>query len=496
MTDSEDLPSLPQRIVIPRSGELSTKYMDQDHDVFTRLASYAVAEKNNRNNSARDSVELNEELMQNLKLDSDSESSQSGNYIPYHLSRAENYESDPLSDEISLVAAVNSGLNKNAGGSHTYSVGCSEHGKDEKLTNFLHQRLCTNTHLRRDVAQAESSTKNMNNNASGSNTRKQYSKYYLPEDDVDVSHYGCHVQSSKRSGYLPAMECPHKTKEVQCPRCGHKKPDLNIRDVKFAYWMPPPQRVIIMPPGYKHNIDTSGVLFRYSGMMGGKRTMDPNPSPASTPDSSRRFQMKHQLGSTDVIKLVHNTNYAAVPNLPEIGRDKRFFDIRKPNRDMQVKVTAKDTGSRGYVSAKESNHVVALPEVDLSPNSSIVGFPSECSAAPIARKNQVEPKSPKPQSFTHSSKQATFVRNSETNPVLKMQVLPPRYRNSFHGSFIPHSLLKARPPTMTSRQRMELRSRNSKTPAHDRVMAEIRLNTPTGKVHVHRKSTTPLHKDA
>ena len=500
-----DEPSLSQEIVIPTSDEHYVKYIDEDHDVFTRLAPYTVAEKNNRNNSARSSVEFNEMVLRNLKLESDSESSISDDYVPYHLSRAENYENNDAGlDEMSVLAAENSelNLNNNEGGIQTESVNCFENGKDDKLTTLLHHSLCTKTnHREASKVHDDSKAENVNNNSSGHDTAKEYRRYYLPDYGMDVSHYGYSMQSTKRDGYLPMMQCHHKTKEAKCPTCGRKKPDLNIRDVKF-----PPNRMTIGPPEYNQN--GGGVQYRYSGMMGGKRTMDPNPSPASTPHSSWR-----RLGTSDVIHIVHESNYAATATLPEIRQNKGLIYIRTPGQDfIKERDTVDDINGTDQVNTKGSNHVIALPKVDMSRSSSLVTFTNETNPGSETKADYEQPT----QSATEKTKNfqdaksgiratrtptynshGTFVKNSQTNPTVKMQVLPPQYKNSLHGSFIPYSLLKARPPTMSSRQRMELlRSKNSKTPNPGRVMVGIRLNTPSGSLRVYRKSTTALHKYA
>ena len=486
-------------ITIPTSALPYLTHVGEERDVFSRLMPHSVNQKNNANNSARDSVDLNEELMRNLNLDdldggSDS-SYHNGGYIPYRLSRAENYEDD-LADHIEMVAAENRSGRQN---SPDDDVANGDQSKGDTQTSLLHQRLCSKTGSRakEDDIILEDAEQNTNNNANGSNTTNMRKTSFPSEYDVDLAQLGCEIQTS-RSGRLPVALCSHKTKQHPCPQCGHTKPDLKVRDVKFLYWMPPPRKLVIKSPETRK----SGVLYRYSGLAGSKKTMDPNPSPASTSTSSPASSPRYN--KTDVLNIIRDCNTSA-STLPAIMGAKRSFYIQTPRN-----ARADQRSS--------SNQSLSLPKVDTSPKTSLVHIRNEDNPTPMSNRDAPMTPDQTPRSrigkphhtrdgkvkshqgallASPPSRQGVLVQNNQKYATVRMHYIPPHYRNSFHGSFIPHSLLKARVPPMTSRQRMEqIRSRKFKPPSYEKIMVEMRLDSPSRKIDVFKKNVSTLRKYA
>ena len=357
-------------ITIPTTALPYLTHVGEERDVFSRLMPHSVSQKNNANNSARDSVDLNEELMRNLNLDdldggSDS-SYHNGGYIPYRLSRADNYEDD-LADHIEMVAAENRSGRQNSPDDDDANGDLS---KGDTRTSLLLQRLCSETgnRTKEDDITLEDAEQNTNNNANGSDTTNMRKTSFPSEYDVDLAQLGCEIQTS-RSGRLPVALCSHKTKQHPCPQCGHTKPDLKVRDVKFLYWMPPPRKLVIKSPETKK----SGVLYRYSGLAGSKKTMDPNPSPASTSTSSPASTPRYN--KSDVINVIRDCNTAA-STLPAIMGAKRSFYIQTPRNS-----TANQRSS--------SNQSLSLPKVDTSPKTSLVSIRNEDSATPMSNRDAI-----------------------------------------------------------------------------------------------------------
>ena len=359
-------------ITIPTSALPYLTHVGEERDVFSRLMPHSVSQKNNANNSARDSVDLNDELMRNLNLDdldggSDS-SYHNGGYIPYRLSRAENYEDD-LADHIEMVAAENRSGRQNSpdgddvNGDEQKSVNSSSQNMGDKQISLVHSRLRSKMGSREkeDDIILEDAEQNTNNNANGSDTTNMRETSFPSDYDVDLAQLGCEIQTS-RSGRLPVALCSHKTKQHPCPQCGHTKPDLKVRDVKFLYWMPPPRKLVIQSPETRK----SGVLYRYSGLAGSKKTMDANPSPASTSTSSPASSP--QYNKTDVINIIRDCNTSA-STLPAIMGAKRSFYIQTPRNaraDQRL----------------SSNQSLSLPKVDTSPKTSLVHIRNEDNPTP------------------------------------------------------------------------------------------------------------------
>ena len=471
---------------MPATAPPYLTHFDEHRDVFSRLMPHSVSQKNNLNNSARDSVDLSEELMRNLNLDDlDGRFDSFHGYIPYRLSRVENYEDD-LADQIDIVAAENRSGRRNSSddddvnGDQNESKSSSGRSMGDKHTRLLHERQCSKTGKRakeNDIV-LEDVEQNTNNNANGSDTM---SMSFPSEYDADLAQLGCEMQTS-RSGRLPVALCSHKTKLRPCPQCGHTEPDLKIRDVKFLHWMPPSHKLVIKSP----ETGKRGVLCRYSGFTGSKKTMDPNPSPASTSISSPASTPRHM--KTDVINIIRDCNTVA-PTLPVIVGAKRSFYMQAPR-------------NVGANQRSSSNQSLSFPKVNTSAKTSLVSILSEDNATPMYMTPDQKPRSrvgkhqhigdrklkshqvaPHP---SPSSRQGVLVQNNKKYASVRMPYIPPYYRNSFHGSFIPHSLLKARVPPMTSRQRMEqIRSRKFKPPNCEKIMVEMRLNSQSGKINVH-----------
>ena len=483
-------------ITIPTTALPYLTHVGEERDVFSRLMPHSVSQKNNLNNSARDSVDLNEDLMRNLNLDDldggSNSSYHNGGYIPYRLSRAENYEDD-LADHIEMVAAENRSGRQNSPDDE-YDDASEDQSKDDTRTSLLHQRLCskTGTRAKEDDIVLEDAEQNMNNNANGSDTMKMRRTDFPSEYDIDLAQLGCEIQTS-RSGRLPVALCSHKTKQRPCPQCGHTKPDLKVRDVKFLYWTPPPRKLVIKSPETKK----SGVLYRYSGLAGGKKTMDPNPSPASTSTSSPASTPRYN--KTEVINIIRDCNTAASP-LPAIMGAKRSFYIQTPRN-----ARANQRSS--------SNQSLSLPKVDTSPKTSLVSLRNEDNGTPMSNRDAIMTPDQTPRSrigmpqhtrdgkvkqyASPPSRQGVLVQNNQKYASVRMHYIPPHYRNSFHGSFIPHSLLKARVPLMTSRQRMEqIRSRKFRPPSYEKIMVEMRLDSPSKRIDVFRKNVSALKKYA
>ena len=493
-------------ITIPTTALPYLTHVGEERDVFSRLMPHSVSQKNNLNNSARDSVDLNDDLMQNLNLDDldggSNSSYHNGGYIPYRLSRAENYEDD-LADHIEMVAAENRSGRQNSpdddDDDDDDDDGSRDQSKGDTQTSLLHQRLCskTGTRAKEDDIILEDAEQNTNNNANGSDTMKMRRTDFPSEYDIDLAQLGCEIQTS-RSGRLPVALCSHKTKRRPCPQCGHTKPDLKVRDVKFLYWTPPPRKLVIKSPETKK----SRVLYRYSGMSGGKKTMDPNPSPASTSTSSPASTPRYN--KTEVINIIRDCNTAA-STLPAIVGAKRSFYIQTP-----LNVRANQRSSL--------NQSLSLPKVDTSPKTSLVSLRNEDNGTPMSTRDAPMTPDQTPWSrigksqhirdgklkshqvapdTTPPSRQGVLVHNNQKYAAVRMHYIPPHYRNSFHGSFIPHSLLKARVPPMTSRQRMEqIRSRKFKPPSYEKIMVEMRLDNPSKKIDVFRKNVSALKKYA
>ena len=465
-------------------------HVDEHRDVFSRLMPHGVSQKNNLNNSARDSVDLNEELMRNLNLDDlDGRFDTFHGYIPYRLSRAEDHEDD-LADQIDIVAAENRSGRRNSSddddvtGDQNESKSSSGRSMVKKQRRLLHEspRSKTGNRANEDDIVLEDADQNANNNANGSYTM---SMSFPSEYDADLAQLGCEIQTS-RSGRLPVALCSHRIKQRPCPQCGHTKPDLKVRDVKFLHWMPPPRKLVIKYP----ETEKRGVLYRYSGFAGGKKTMDPNPSPASTATSSPASTPRHIRA--DVINIIRDCN-TTTPTLPMIAGAKRSFYMQTPRN---VRANQRSSSYQG----------LSLPKVETSPKTSLVSVQNEDYTTPMFSRGAIVTPDSTPRSrvgkpqhnrdrklkshqvaphASPSSRQGVLVQNNQKHASVRMQYIPPYYRNSFHGSFIPHSLLKARVPPMTSRQRMEqIRSRKFKPPSCEKIMVEMRLNSPSGKFNV------------
>ena len=504
-------------------------HVDENRNVFSRLMPFSASQvKNNLNNSAQSSVDLNEELMRNLNLGDLERASDfffhyNDGYIPYHLSRADDYKDGDFDDEIERVAAENRSdmqsltideLSEDDGKTNpSKSMPLSRGGK---LGNLLRHTKHSkpDTKVIEDDLRLEDEEFNTNNNANGSDTSSMRRMEYPNEYDIDLSHLRCELQSS-RSGRLPVTQCSHRSRQFPCPRCGYAKPDLKVRDVRFTHWMPPIRKLVLQSPETKK----SGVVHRYRGLMGGKKTMDPNPSPASTSSSTPAStpRRKKRFDEADVIKTIRNSN-VRTPTLPEIvrGTRSRNSNVRTPTLPEIVRGTRSfylqtpcnaDANRR-----KGSCQGLALPKIDSSPKPSLVSIRTEDNATPMSNrdaslqtpisragrpgKNKVKDAKQKPQQVSPQaqppSRQGVRVQNQAT---VRIQCIPPHYRNSFHGSFVPHSLLKARAPPITSRQRMELiRSRKFKAPSHGRIMVEMNLTNPSLRVNVYRQSVGALKK--